>query len=284
MDIYRFLSRVRKGILMKKYLKMCGNIILFLGLYLAVQILSTVIYAIIYVIGNLGSNANQLVNSFQQTAMKNIYIITSIAAIITLLIYMLIFRKKEKNLWQTCSFKAISSKQFLNIITGTLGLSMFSVACVNLFVTNFPSYNKVQETIASAYGSIFSMISVIILLPIFEEILFRGLISNELKKHLNLPLTIIIQAFIFGIFHGNLLQAIYASFLGAFLGLIYYWTDSIVSSISSHIFYNLLGSLVLPILISLTVKYIYVYIILGLVIIIFSIKPILRGIRENQEG
>lgn len=265
---------------MKKYLKMTGNIVLFLVLYLGIQIFSTFIYGIVYAFSNISTGTGNLSNLVQQSVMNNIYIITSISAIVTLIIYILIFSNKENNLWQTCRFKAIKAKQFLNIMIATLGLSMFSGAFVNLLINKFPSYNKVQESVTAAYGSAFSMIALIILIPIFEEILFRGIVFNELKKYLNLVAAIIIQAVIFGIFHGNLLQGIYAFILGSFLALVYYWTDSIVSNISAHIFYNLLGTLVLPILMGLTTKYIFVYAILGLVIFTFSIVPIIKSLQK----
>ncbi len=53
--------------------------------------------------------------------------------------------------------------------------------------------------------------------PIAEEILFRGLILRTLLPH-GKRFAIILSAFLFGIFHGNLVQTPYAFFVGLVLG------------------------------------------------------------------
>ena len=82
------------------------------------------------------------------------------------------------------------------------------------------------------------ILSVIILAPFIEEVLFRGLIINELKGKMPFVLVIIIQALIFGLIHGNWLQIAYASILGILLGLISTWSRSVWPAIILHISMN----------------------------------------------
>ena len=56
-----------------------------------------------------------------------------------------------------------------------------------------------------------------ILAPITEELLFRGLIQRSLRPF-GRRFAILASAFVFGIFHGNLLQAPYAFLVGLVLG------------------------------------------------------------------
>lgn len=55
--------------------------------------------------------------------------------------------------------------------------------------------------------------------PISEEIIFRGAILRKLEKH-GRVFAIIVSAALFGLFHGNLVQGIFAFFVGLVLGYV----------------------------------------------------------------
>lgn len=60
-----------------------------------------------------------------------------------------------------------------------------------------------------------------ILTPFTEELIFRGVIYNRIRKYFPLPVTIFASALIFGCYHGNVVQMIYAILMGMALALIY---------------------------------------------------------------
>ena len=81
---------------------------------------------------------------------------------------------------------------------------------------------SVAESVESASGSAdtFSMfLYVCFLAPVFEEILFRGLILRELKP-CGKKFAILASSFLFGVFHGNLVQSPYAFLAGLVLGYV----------------------------------------------------------------
>ena len=138
----------------------------------------------------------------------------------------------------------------------------------------FPSYNEVAKTISSSTDSIFSLISIIVLIPICEEIVFRGVIFGYLKKRYNLIVSLIIQALAFGFMHGNIVQGIYTFILGLVLGIIYIYTNSLYGSMLMHIIYNLLGSVVLSKLYGAFPISVYICMILAIIFVVYSIKKI----------
>ena len=77
------------------------------------------------------------------------------------------------------------------------------------------------------------MIIVILLIPIYEEIIFRYVIFGYLKENYNIVCAVIGQALIFG-FPLNIVQGIYTFLLGIALALIYMYCDSLVGSIILH--------------------------------------------------
>ncbi|MGL5417679.1 MAG: lysostaphin resistance A-like protein [Clostridium sp.] len=84
-----------------------------------------------------------------------------------------------------------------------------------------------------------SIIGTVIIAPIAEEIIFRGILFNFIRKRTgNVIFAIIISSVTFGIAHGNGDQGIYAALLGIFLALIYLYTGSIFGDILVHMIAN----------------------------------------------
>jgi len=154
----------------------------------------------------------------------------------------------------------------------------------------FTKYFDIMEQILSplSQGSmVMSIITVGIVAPFTEEFLFRGVIYKTLNKNISIGWTIIIQAILFGVFHGNLIQGTYATFLGIVFGYVTYKTKSLWPAIMMHMVNNTLASIV-PMFISgsimTTATYIGFIIVgaIGVTISLFFVK--MKNIsNENNE-
>ena len=78
-----------------------------------------------------------------------------------------------------------------------------------------------------------------ILAPLGEEFVFRGVVYGRLKKVSNVPLAVVVSGLLFGLFHGNLVQAVYATALGIVLAIVYEIYDSILAPMAFHAVANL---------------------------------------------
>lgn len=86
----------------------------------------------------------------------------------------------------------------------------------------------------------------VIIAPVLEEILFRGIIMRGmLNNKVNPAVAIIISAVIFGLAHFNPWQFVGAMMLGLVLGLVYYKTKSLLMSIMLHAFNNLISAVMM---------------------------------------
>ena len=83
-----------------------------------------------------------------------------------------------------------------------------------------------------------------ILPAVFEEILFRGVIFNSFNKKYNSFIAIFVSALIFGIYHMNWLQGIFAFIIGLMLGYVYLKSGSLWVPIILHFINNLIAVLV----------------------------------------
>ena len=117
------------------------------------------------------------------------------------------------------------------------------------------SLSQYQQLVeSSGIGSTDSILMVIygvILAPIGEELIFRGVTLKYTHRAFPFWVANVFQALLFGVMHMNFVQGSYAFMLGIFLGFIYYKSGSIKASILFHVAFNLIGTFLSPFLPSL---------------------------------
>ena len=87
------------------------------------------------------------------------------------------------------------------------------------------------------------MLAAVIVAPLAEELLFRGVILRGLLLHYSAPKAIIASSLMFGLVHLNPWQAVGAVVLGALFGWWYVRTRSLTLCIFGHAFNNLIAVL-----------------------------------------
>lgn len=107
---------------------------------------------------------------------------------------------------------------------------------VGQFLPDLPEKQKMimQSIIQNPLG----IIIVSLIGPIMEELIFRGSIFEALRQKKGKWATILISALLFGLFHLNFPQGIFALFTGILLGWITWTTSSIIPALVIHILNN----------------------------------------------
>ena len=91
----------------------------------------------------------------------------------------------------------------------------------------------------TAAALLFLLAAIVILAPTFEEVLFRGIVLNELKNVMPVSLAIVLQGILFGIAHLVLAQSIFTAVFGVVLGYIYYRTKKLSVTMTAHFAFNI---------------------------------------------
>ena len=121
-------------------------------------------------------------------------------------------------------------------------LVFFSMFALNIFVQWFPLKDNLGDTFGGLSRNVVGVLGLAFFGPLLEEVLFRGAIQGLLMRYFGRPwLAIILSALVFGIFHMNPVQIVYATLLGIVLGWIYYRTGSLLSVIVGHVLNNSLA-------------------------------------------
>lgn len=164
----------------------------------------------------------------------------SIGSLISLLVYALVFRNVRK------CIKKINLEDFtIGLSSGFLTIFISTIA-IFVVVLIYPDITKRSSELIDYLrkGNVaIVFISVVLLGPIIEEVIFRCIVFSELSKITTIKKTIVIQAVLFSLFHANLYQLLYTFLIGILLGYILYKTKNLLVTIVAHMVNNLLSLL-----------------------------------------
>lgn len=229
-------------------------------------------------------NMNELVN----TATKLTSVFLLISSIVTVLIFILIFKIRKKNYKEELQFnKTKNNNLVIGMVLGFSGWLLNSGILSILEENNFfkEQFQTMNDMLAPVMeGNLFILILTVgIIAPFTEEFIFRGVIYKTLNKRISVKWSIILQGILFGVFHMNFIQGAYATVLGILFGYLTYKSKSIWPAIIMHITNNLIATLsgfILGNVIMNTVGYLTLAV-LGITGILISILYIKNNNREE---
>ncbi|MBQ3408709.1 MAG: CPBP family intramembrane metalloprotease [Clostridia bacterium] len=141
----------------------------------------------------------------------------------------------------------LGTKKMLWYLFIVLGMGTFCSTFTNEIVTmitnlfNIEIADRVSELMSNS-NPIPMVLFVAIIGPIFEELIFRGLLLKKLRVYGD-KTAIIYTSIAFGLFHTNVSQILYAGVIGAVLAYVVVKTNNIKYSIIMHIIVNMLSSI-----------------------------------------
>jgi len=159
-----------------------------------------------------------------------------------LLLYEWMKRKYQFSLREMFSLKGNRINQFIAAGIIIIGSSIVLSELMNYVMVLLPVDDNwvYQFEIMSGlhFNPIVAFLSVVIIAPIYEEVIFRRLILRGYLKHYSPVAAILLSAFIFGAIHMNMWQFVYGFLAGLIFGYIYYRTGSLVLCIFAHALNN----------------------------------------------
>ena len=124
----------------------------------------------------------------------------------------------------------------------------FSIAGNNLVnISPLPELSDSYEETSAMLMSgslVLQLLCVGMLAPIAEELVMRGLLYERLREFMKPKWAIFLGGVLFGVFHGNLVQGIYAACCGWFLCWLMETYHSLKATVLSHMVSNLAVTLI----------------------------------------
>lgn len=206
----------------KKFLKvLMWPIIFFVGQFLIALVVGSIIHAI---------DSNITPEEFID---KYSYVL----AFITFIIFFIILAKKNKQ--NNHLENKLKIKEMIYIFL--IGASMITI--YNIVMSNINQIVLFTTFDTKNINILEYIICTAILGPILEELVFRGIVFNELKTFNKQMTSILITSFLFAFFHSTVLQVIYAFALSFMLIYVYQKYKTIIAPILLHIVSNIFNLL-----------------------------------------
>lgn len=271
---------------MKNLLKQIGKALGYFAVYLVTSNVVTMVFSLIlgYVKGKEYKAAGmsyeeglELLKA-DQAAMTGIILL--ISAVLTLLIYFIVEKVKKSSIFKEADIKPTTGKQIGLSVVGALGAMFF----MNFMLTILPIPQELLGDLTSgvskltAYPFWQAILANALLIPIMEEVLFRGYIFSRLEKAMPSIVAALISSVVFGICHGGLVWAIWAFLLGMFICVVRIKSRSIVPGIIIHIIMNTYAMVVsyFPVLENITYAVMYTLTAVGGILMAVYVVGILK--------
>lgn len=173
-------------------------------------------------------------------------VISAFSAIICIIVFYRWYTRQMKNECNSIVKVKMKLKHVLLLILLGIGLQVGISFLMNLIAmvkpNLFNNYGLILEQLGGG-TTIVSFIYIGIIAPISEELIFRGVLLNKAKVVLPIFWANVLQGFLFGLYHMNIIQGIYAFIIGMFLGSICIGLKSIYAAVVLHVIINLCGLL-----------------------------------------
>ena len=179
-----------------------------------------------------------------------------LTAVAVMLLYGFVRSIKSDRLIRTDKPDGISIIAAVVIAFGLLGLVTLYMYAAVLISKNFEpladqltEYSDSVDRFATVDGSkvpywdtLLGFVSSFMIIPLAEELTFRGALYSELNTRVKVIPAAILSALIFGLMHGISIHVGYAFICGFVLALVYHFSGSIWVSYIVHSVFNLMGS------------------------------------------
>lgn len=225
---------------MKKVLKFVGILVLTMAFVLGTEILTSVMLISISKLTHNGEVDLIEISKYQ-------IIFGQLLRLVLMYLFVVLINKKrpgKNNIKINYQGFLPDSWKMLVIGLGVAGFGNWLISLLFALIGDLPSVTNTIEQFNNVFqlneilDFFLMLLGAVLLAPISEEILFRGLVFEKLKSIYTLPWAIILSGIIFGIYHMNILQGVNTFIMGMVLAFVYYYRKNITDAILIHVVNN----------------------------------------------
>lgn len=245
-------SKKRERVTIGRIWGLIYPMLLYLGVTFAVEFIFMIAVAVLGISRYGATDQAQLYDFIMNATMSQALSMTLLAGLATAPILIFIYirdNNKDRRNGTFVKYKLNNILKYLLIIPfGVFNMlwANYFVALLQLVMPKFmlESYTDTQQIIEGG-GFLIQLLTAGIVAPIVEELIFRGLVYRRTKKMTGTIAAAILSAALFGVFHGNWVQAPYAFIIGIVAVFVYEKFKSIVAPIMLHMSANILSVLIM---------------------------------------
>lgn len=237
----------------KRMWQLWGPILIKWGIEFLVSMIAMTVLAMVYQVANPDAftaalNSEQsmidLYNQLLEQYLKSSTLIQGMTAFVIIPVMWIFFhrdRVKERMMGTVPNRKAPLWKYAAVVLMSlTLCLGLNNLINIGNLAASDEAYT---QTIQALYSAAFpvQIVCLGILVPISEELVFRGLLFQRLRERGTFLQAALYSAVVFGLMHMNMVQMLYGFILGMMLAYVYEKYGSVKAPILAHMTMNLLS-------------------------------------------
>lgn len=163
-----------------------------------------------------------------------------VAALISIPIYYKMYKKDCQMAGEVKKNIPMGNKDYIAIIISgaALAVAMNNIIALTPLPYLFTGYEETNEVLFGG-SMILQIVTAGIFACIVEEMSLRGITYLRMKRYWGKQRAMIFSAVVFGMYHMNVVQAVYAFFLGLFFAWLYERYNSLWAPIIAHMSANL---------------------------------------------
>lgn len=216
-----------------------GKSVCYLALFLGAQLLVMLPVVVAAAVQSALENweaAEQLSGVLYESAM----LFTAVSGLLAIGVILLFYRIRRKKLGDALWLRRVEGPGLLSgaALAPALYLAV-TVAMMALPEAWLDSYAEASSGVSG--GGVIGIVAVVLVAPVVEEFIFRGLIMTRLAQAMPGWLAAALSAAIFGLCHGHPVWFAYTFVLGVLFGLMDLRLGSIWPSILAHMVFNGVG-------------------------------------------
>lgn len=230
-------------------------LLLYMGISIVIEVIAYIVLAVKTMVdagpgGMLGGpeQLQLIISQMLESYLSVAYYMTILSAAVTIPFLYLFYRKDRKKrlaLGMEIVYRKGSLMEHVLICLVAFG------ACIggnNLILGSGlmeidPGYQQVAEILYSA-PLWMQLLGTGLIAPVCEELIFRGLLYNRLKEHTSVNMAMFLSSLFFGMYHGNIVQMIYAMALGYLMAYVYEKYHSFFAALLFHAVANIVSVLI----------------------------------------
>lgn len=229
--------------------------ICFVALYFVMQFVAifavTFVYGIVEGLQLMGQGQDMQSVDFEAVLESSISnspgamcLITVLSGVLTILCLYQFFHLRGKKLRMEAGLVPFHTCYWPMVLLGAVGLCLvvnFAMPLIPIPEEVLTEYAEQSQSLVQG-PMIYLLISNVVMAPLIEEILFRGLVLNRLRKVMPVWAAVVISSVFFGLMHGQILWIMYTSLVGLVLGLTAWKMKSALAPMFMHFVFNLFGT------------------------------------------
>lgn len=216
-----------------------GKSVCYLALFMGVQVL--VMLPTLVAAGVQSAMGNwEMADQLERMVFENLTLFSALSGLFTIGVVLLFYLARHKTLGDSLWLRRVEGR---GLLSGA-ALAPALYLAVTLVLMALPeawmeSYAEASSSVSS--GDLVSIIAVVLVAPVVEEFIFRGLMMTRLAQAMPGWLAAALSAAIFGVCHGHPVWFAYTFVLGLAFGLMDLRLGSIWPSILAHMAFNAIG-------------------------------------------